>query len=115
MRPCRPATFSSSIVRSFMILVISFLYHWCRRHWNNFRCYATLQFKRRFNNLVYLYFPPTHFFREKLLLKKGTVLCDKHFAFGSVIEGIPNSSLGYPMKTHFSALGSSLSGINFLT
>ena len=53
---------------------------------------------------------PTHFFREKLLFKKGTVLCDKHFAFGSVIEGIPNSFLRVSYEDAFSALVSSLSG-----
>src|SRR3954467_4555934 len=87
-----------------MILVISFLYCWCRRHWNNFRCCATLQFKRRFNNLVQIYFPPTHFFHEKLL-KKETVLCDKPFSFGSVIEGIPNSFLRVSYEDAFLRFG----------
>src|SRR3954471_17117689 len=36
------------------------------------------------------YFPPTHFFREKLLLWKGCILSNEYLAFGSVIEGVPN-------------------------
>src|SRR3954470_4874542 len=39
------------------------------------------------------YFPPTHFFLEKLLLWKGSILSNEYLAFGSVIEGIPNCLL----------------------
>ena len=66
-----------------------------------FRCLHSLLHQRRFNNLVKLYCPPTHLFRKKLFLEKYSVLSDKHFAFGSVVEVIPNSILGITNKVAF--------------
>src|SRR3990170_5981373 len=76
-----------------MIIIISFLYSWCRHHGNGFLRCATFQFERRYNYLIKFYFPPTHFFREKLLLLKGFILGNKDLAFGSVVEGVPNCFL----------------------
>src|SRR6266536_1866746 len=73
-----------------MIIIISFLSGWCRHHGNSFLLCTTFHFKRRYDYLIKFYFPPTHFFREKLLLLKCSVLSNKNLAFGSVIEGVPN-------------------------
>src|SRR3989337_3279837 len=72
-----------------MIIIISFFSGLCWCHRNFFLWRATIQ--RRYNYLIKFYFPPTHFFREKLLLLKGSILSNKYLAFGSVIEGVPNS------------------------
>src|SRR3954465_4199711 len=51
------------------------------------------------------YFPPTHFFREKLLLWKGSILSNECLAFGSVIEGVPNSLLWVSYEDIFLRFG----------
>src|SRR6266536_6573444 len=76
-----------------MIIIISFLSGWCRHHGNSFLLCTTFHFERRYNYLIKFYFPPTHFFREKLLLQKGSIFSNEYLAFGSVIEGVPNSFL----------------------
>src|SRR3989337_2404308 len=76
-----------------MITIINFLSSRGRHLRNMFLRCATLRFGRRYNYLVKFYFPPTHFFREKLFLEKGPILGNKDFAFGSVVEGIPNHFL----------------------
>src|SRR6266511_3048698 len=73
-----------------MIVIISFLSSWCGHHKNGFPWCTTFQFEIRYDYLIKFYFPPTHFFREKLLLKKCSVFSNKNLAFGSVIEGVPN-------------------------
>ena len=83
----------SNLIWSFMITIISFLTNWCRNHWKWFLWWTTFQFGRRYNYLIKFYFPPTHFFQEKLLLYKGSILGNECFAFGFVIEGVPNSFL----------------------
>src|SRR5215216_6139822 len=65
----------------------------------------TFQFGRRYNYLIKFYFPPTHFFREKLLLYKGSVLSNENLAFGSVIEGVPNSFLWVSYEDTFLRFG----------
>ena len=52
-----------------------------------------------------LYLPPTQFFQEKLFLKKGPVLSDKHFAIGSEIEGIPNHLFSVSYEDAFVRFG----------
>src|SRR3954469_18212652 len=51
------------------------------------------------------YFPPTHFFREKLLLQKGSIPSNKYLAFGSVIEGVPSSFLWVSYEDTFLRFG----------
>src|SRR3954470_15965470 len=51
------------------------------------------------------YFPPTHFFREKLLLWKGSILSNEYLAFGSVIEGVPNCLLWVSYEDIFLRFG----------
>src|SRR3954467_3644250 len=88
-----------------MIIIISFLSYLCRRHRNYFRRRATLKFERRFDNLVEFYFPSSYFFREKFLLYKGSILSNEDFAFGSMIEGIPNSFLRVSYEDAFFRFG----------
>src|SRR5918995_7367973 len=59
----------------------------------------------RYSYLVKFYFPPTHFFREKLLLQKVSELSNKSLAFGSVIEGVSNSLLWISYEVTFLRFG----------
>jgi hypothetical protein len=56
---------------------------------NCFRC-ATRYFDRGVDDLIKLNFPSTHAFSEKLFLKKDSSLGNKSFAFGWMVEGVPN-------------------------
>ena len=57
---------------------------------------------------------PSHFFREKLFLQKGSVLGNKDLAFGSEVEGIPNGFLRVSYEDTFFRLGFELFRLKFL-
>src|SRR3954470_11633240 len=61
------------------------------------------------------YFPPTHFFREKLLLWKGSILSNEYLAFGSVIEGVPNCLLWVSYEDIFLRFGFELIRMKLFT
>src|SRR6266496_1955303 len=95
-----------------MIIIINFLSSWGRHDRNIFLCCATLRFEK--GHLTKFYFPPTHFFREKLFLKKGSILGNKDLAFGSEVEGIPNSFLRVSSEDAFFRFGFELFSLKFL-
>ena len=89
----RPTRFCSNLIWSFMIIIIIFLTNWCRNHWNWFPWWTTFQFWRRYK------LPFQALLSSHSLLSRETPslerihLSNKYFAFGSVIEGVPNSFL----------------------
>src|SRR5215216_4685936 len=98
-----------------MINIISSLFIRLSQLRNNFWSCATRHFmKRRFNNLFEFYLPTTHTFREKLLLKKGSILGNKDLALGSVIEGIPNRFLRVSYEDAFFRFGFEFIRLKFL-
>ena len=97
-----------------MIIIINFLPCRCRHLRNNFLRCATFRFGRGDCHLIKFYFPPTHFFREKLFLQKVSILGNKDFAFGSVVEGVPNRFLWVSYEDAFFRFGFELFRLKFL-
>src|SRR6187399_2479251 len=97
-----------------MIIIINFLPCRCRNLRNNFLRCATFRSRRGDCHLIKFYFPPTHFFREKLFLQKASILGNKYFAFGSVVEGVPNRFLWVSYEDAFFRFGFELFRLKFL-
>ena len=81
---------------------------------NNFLRCATFRFGRGDYHLIKFHFPPTHFFREKLFLQKGSILGNEDLAFGSEVEGVPNSFLRVSYEDAFFRFGFELFRLKFL-
>src|SRR6187399_1241857 len=97
-----------------MIIIINFLPCRCWHLRNNFLRCATFRFGRGDCHLIKFHFPPTHFFREKLFLQKGSILGNEDLAFGSEVEGVPNSFLWVSYEDAFFRSGFELFRLKFL-